>query len=142
MATNTVKKRTIKYLNRDFEGLRQKLIQHLKTYFPNDYSDFNESSVGMMFTEIGAYVGDAFNFYLDKRFNESFIESSVELKNIFRHSKQLGFKAFGKTSAVGYVDAFLRLPAINNRGRMEADLRYARQNKEVGKIKKCIRENI
>ena len=113
MATNTVKKRNIKYLNRDFEGFKGNIIQHLKTYFPDDINDFNESSVGMMFTEIGAYVGDAFNFYLDKRFNESFTETATETKNIFKHAKQLGFKAFGKTAAVGFVDGFLKVPAIN-----------------------------
>jgi hypothetical protein len=122
-------------LPRDFESQKQAIISHLKTYFPNDIQDFNESSVGMMFVEIGAYVGDAFNFYLDKRFNESFTETANETKNIFKHAKQLGFKAFGKTAAVGFVDAFLRVPARNNLGKIEPNMNFAGKVKRGAKLK-------
>ena len=57
MALNSIKRkpntgRDIKYLNKDFENFRQNLIQYAKTYFPTSYSDFNESSPGMMFIEM------------------------------------------------------------------------------------------
>ena len=39
----------VKYLNKDFEGFRNDLIEFAKSYFPNTYNDFNESSPGMMF---------------------------------------------------------------------------------------------
>ena len=49
MALNSITKksnqgRDIKYLNKDFAGFRQNLIEYAKTYFPKTYSDFNESS--------------------------------------------------------------------------------------------------
>jgi len=135
MSTNTTKKRNIRYLDRDFDGLKKNLVQHLKTYFPNDYNDFNESSAAMMFAELGAYIGDTFNFYLDKRFNESFIESASELKNIFKHSKQLGFKAFGKTAAAGLVDTFLNVPALSTAGAIGPDMRFAGKVKRAAKLK-------
>lgn len=136
MSTNTTKKRTIKYLNRDFESLKSAFIeQHLKVYFPDTYNDFNESSVGMMLTELAAYFGDNISFYLDKKFNESFTETAFEAKNVFKHAKQLGFKAFGKTSAQGFIDCFLKVPAITTNAKILPDMRYAGSIKKGAKLK-------
>ncbi len=41
----------IKYLNKDFASFRANLIEFTKAYFPKTYSDFNETSPGMMFIE-------------------------------------------------------------------------------------------
>ena len=38
MATKT--NRDIKYLNRDFSDIRDRLIEFSQTYFPNTYNDF------------------------------------------------------------------------------------------------------
>ena len=52
------KGRDIKYLNKDFSQFRDNLVEYAKTYFPTTYSDFNESSPGMMFIEMASYLGD------------------------------------------------------------------------------------
>jgi hypothetical protein len=135
LATNVTKKRNIKYLNRDFSGFKNSFIEHLKVYFPDTYSDFNESSVGLMLTELAAYFGDNVSFYLDKRFNESFTETALEAKNILKHAKQLGFKPFGKTSAQGVVDCFIKVPSILANGKPGPDMRYAGIVKKGAKLK-------
>ena len=48
----SVKKNSVKevrYLNKDFASFKDNLIEFTKIYFPNQYTDFNESSPGMMF---------------------------------------------------------------------------------------------
>jgi hypothetical protein len=135
MATNTQKKRAIKYLNRDFESFKRDLTEHLKVYFPDTIQDFNESSVGMMFTELVSFIGDNLSYYLDKKFDESFIESSRERSNVFKHAKQLGFKTFGKSSAIGTVDAYLQVPASASAGKILPDARYLGTIKKGAKLK-------
>ena len=135
MATNTVKKRNIRYLNRDFSSFKKSFNEHLKVYFPDTHNDFNESSVGMMFTELAAYFGDNISFYLDKKFNESFTETAFETRNIFRHAKQLGFKAFGKTAAQGLIDCFLKVPVVLVNGSQRPDMTYAGTIKKGAKLK-------
>lgn len=125
MATITQKKRNIKYLNRDFESFKRDLIEYLRVYFPDTIADFNESSVGMMFTEIPAFIGDNLSFYLDKRVGESFTETAREAKMLLKHARQLGFKPFGKTSAVGVIDCYLKVPAITINQNIVPDMRYA-----------------
>ena len=48
----------VSYLGKDFGQFRKNLIDFTKQYFPNDYNDFNESSPGMLFMEMSAYVRD------------------------------------------------------------------------------------
>ena len=35
-------KKEVSYLGRDFSDIRTNLIEFAKTYFPNQYNDFNE----------------------------------------------------------------------------------------------------
>ena len=58
-------KKEVSYLGKDFPTLRQNLIEFAKTYFPNTYNDFNESSPGMMFIEMASYLGDVLGYYID-----------------------------------------------------------------------------
>jgi hypothetical protein len=135
MATTTQKKRAIRYLNRDFESFKKDLVEHLRIYFPDTVQDFNESSVGMMFTELVSFMGDNLSFYLDKKFDESFLETARERENIFKHAKQLGFPAFGKSSATGVVDGYLKVPATASAGNIIPDTRYAGTIKKGAKLK-------
>lgn len=133
--TVTDKKRALRYLNRDFESFKKDLIEHIKIYFPDTFQDFNESSVGIMLMELMAFIGDNLSFYLDKRFNETFLETAKETKNVFKHAKQLGFKPFGKASATGLVDGFLKVPARRINQRIIPDIRFAGIIKKGAKLK-------
>ena len=75
--------KTINYVGKDFGKLRQNLIEFSKTYFPDTYSDFNETSPGMIFIEMASYVGDILSFYQDVQLKEllSKIESLHNEKN-------------------------------------------------------------
>ena len=53
----------IKYVGKDFDSFKSNLINFTKTYFPNSYSDFSETSPGMLFMELSSYVGDVMSFY-------------------------------------------------------------------------------
>ena len=52
----------VRYLHRDFDSLKQGLVDFAKAYYPNTYNDFNEASPGMMFIEMAAYVGDPLKY--------------------------------------------------------------------------------
>ena len=80
----------------------------------------------MMLVELMAYIGDNLSFYLDKKYAESFLDTAQETKNVLKHAKQLGFKAFGKSSAFGTVDCYIsKVPAIKVNGQPIPDMRYA-----------------
>jgi hypothetical protein len=84
--------RDIKYINRDFESFRSRLIEFSQTYFPSTYNDFSETSPGMMFMEQSSYVGDVLSFYLDNQFQETFIQYAQQTNNVFELAYMFGYK--------------------------------------------------
>ena len=96
------KNTNIKYTNKDFTSLKNTLIEYAKTYFPDSYRDFNETSPGMMLIEMGAYVGDVLSFYLDQQYKEMMLPLAEERKNVINLAKMLGYKV--KPTSPAYVD--------------------------------------
>tara|TARA_Y100000361_G_scaffold154314_1_gene179569 strand:- start:3580 stop:5784 length:2205 start_codon:yes stop_codon:yes gene_type:complete len=80
------------YTSRDFSSIKQSLIQHVKSYFPQVYRDFNETSPGMMLIELSAYVGDVLNYYIDDSFKEMLLPLSEDRRNVINLSKITGYK--------------------------------------------------
>ena len=133
MATNVdyntnkkIVKKDVSYLGRDFSSIRQNLIEFAKTYFPNTYNDFNESSPGMMFIEMASYVGDVLNYYVDNQYKETLIEYAEEKKNIFDIAQSLGYKPSLAIPATVELQVSQLVPAKDdgNNG-FEPDLSYA-----------------
>jgi hypothetical protein len=82
----------VNYLNKDFSGFKQSLMNYAKTHFPNTYKDFNETSPGMMLIEMSAYVGDVLSFYIDQQYREMMLPLSEERRNVMNLAKSLGYK--------------------------------------------------
>ena len=121
-------KRDIKYLNRDFNSLRDQLISFTKTYFPNTYNDFSPASPGMMFMEMAAYVGDVLSFYLDNQVQETYIQYARQTNNIFDLAYMLGYTPKVSSAATATVDFYQTLPAtIAVDGTVSPDFNYALQ---------------
>ena len=86
------KESNINYLNKDFTALKTSLMNYAKSYFPNTYRDFNETSPGMMLLEMNAYVGDVLSFYIDQQYKEMLLPLAEERRNIITMAKMFGYK--------------------------------------------------
>lgn len=131
MATN----KDIKYFNRDFQGLRNLLIDYTKTYFPNTYNDFSPSSPGMMFMEMAAYVGDVLSFYLDNQVQETFIQYAKQSQNIYTLAYMLGYKPKVTKAATVNMDIYQQVPSILSGSVYIPDYNYTLQFSENTQIK-------
>ena len=85
-------RRNINYTNKNFRDYRSQLINYSQTYFPNTYTDFTETSPGMMFIEQAAYVGDVLSFYLDNQVQENFLQYARQSDNLYDLSYMYGYK--------------------------------------------------
>ena len=92
----------VNYLNKDFSSLKSSLMEYAKTYFPNTYRDFNETSPGMMLIEMSAYVGDVLSFYVDNQYKEMLLPLAEERRNVINLANMLGYKV--KPISPAYVD--------------------------------------
>ena len=86
------KESNVNYLNKDFNALKQSLVNYAQAYFPNTYKDFNETSPGMMLLEMNAYVGDVLSFYIDQQYKEMLLPLAEERRNIITMAKMFGYK--------------------------------------------------
>lgn len=102
------------YLNRDYETLKEDLKSHARLYYPDQYNDFSESSVGMMLLEMTAYVGDILSYHVDQTFNEMFLDSAQNRDSVIRIAKNLGYKTRGKNPAVVLLDVSIEIPVAGS----------------------------
>jgi hypothetical protein len=117
--------RDIKYINRDFSDLRQRLIEYSKTYFPNTYNDFSPASPGMMFMEQSAYVGDVLSFYLDNQLQETFTQYAQQINNVYELAYMFGYKPKVSSVAQATIDFYQQLPAKQVGSEYVPDYDYA-----------------
>ena len=120
-------KKEISYLGRDFSSIRQNLIEFAKTYFPNQYNDFNESSPGMMFVEMASYVGDVLNYYVDNQYKETLLNYAEEKKNVYDIAQSYGYKPKTAVPSSVELEVTQTVPAKTTDGGATyfADLDYA-----------------
>lgn len=120
----------VRYLNRDFSQLKESLIQFAKSYFPNSYKDFSDSSPGMMFIEMSAYVGDVLSYYTDYIFKESLINNAQERKNLISLSRYLGYKIKASRGSTAELDIYQLMPSKVVDGEYFPDTDFALEIKD------------
>ena len=123
-------KKEVKLLGRDFGEIRNNLVDFTKTYFPQTYNDFNESSPGMMILELASYVGDVLSYYTDVQLRESLLEEAQEKKNIFTIAQAVGYKPKLNVPATTTLSMYQIVPSIGSGDTVRPDWRYALTIKE------------
>lgn len=120
----------IRYLNKDFPTWRKSLIDFAKAYYPTSYNDFNETSPGMMFIEMAAYVGDVLSFYIDDTLKESLLYYAQERQNVIDLAQFLGYKPKVTSAAVTTLDVYQLVPSVGAGLNNAPDYRFALSIKE------------
>ncbi len=100
-----------RYLAKDFDGLRSVLLEYARLYHPSRIKDFSESSVGGVFLDLAAYVGDNLSFYLDHQYAELNYDTAVETPNIERALRNSGVPIVGAAPALVPVTVYVQVPA-------------------------------
>ena len=129
MALNSITKksnqgRDIKYLNKDFASFRENLIEYAKTYFPQTYTDFNESSPGMMFIEMASYIGDVLSYYIDDSLKESMMLYAEDKENVLALSQYLGYKPKVTSPALVKLAVYQLVPSTGTGESNQPDSKY------------------
>ncbi len=117
------RKTPIDYTSRDFDSIKQSLVDYARRYYPEVYQDFNEASFGSLVLDMVSYVGDVMSYYVDYQANESFLQTAIEKKNVINLSRQMGYKYQQVATASGEVTLYVLVPA-NDLG-IGPDMSYA-----------------
>jgi hypothetical protein len=105
-----------RYLNKEFDSFRADLLEYARTYYKDRIQDFSDNSLGGVFLDFAAYVGDVMSFYLDHQFTELDPETAVETQNIQNHLRREGVDIVGASPAVVELLVGVEVPAqlVNN----------------------------
>lgn len=111
---DTVKMQNKNYLAKDFDSFRTDLTRYAKSYFSAKNADFSEASLGGMFVELAAYVGDSMSFFLDHQFNELNPDTATEHRNIMAHARNAGLKISGASPAAVDLQVYIEVSATTD----------------------------
>ena len=103
----------IDYTSRDFNSIKEDLVDYAKRYYPNSFKDFSESGFGSLMLDTTAYIGDILSFYLDYSVNESFLDTAIEYDNILKLGRQMGYRFNPSAASVGEAIFYLIVPAAS-----------------------------
>lgn len=101
----------INYLSRDFDSIKEDLIEHAKRYYPDTFRDFSDAGFGALMVDAVSYIGDILSFYVDYQANESFLVTAIEYGNIVKHGYAVGYRHPGPRATFGQVELFILVPA-------------------------------
>lgn len=103
-----------RYLARDFDSFRQTLLDYARQYYPDRIQDFSEASIGGLFLDMAAYVGDNLSFYLDHLYGELNPETAIENGSIERALRSSGVAIAGSSPASVNVTVYIEVMTANS----------------------------
>jgi len=114
--SKTQKEENRSYLARDFASFKSALTSYARNYFSDQNFDFSDASLGGMFVELAAYVGDNLSFFLDHQFLELNPQTATEVSNLVAHAKNAGVSPAGAAPASVMIKLYLEVPATLSSG--------------------------
>lgn len=101
----------IKYTARDFESIRDALVEYTKRYYPNTFKDFSVGSPLSWYINLVSYLGDQLSFNQDYLANESFLDSANEARNVIRLGRANGYNHNPARCSFGFASFYIKVPA-------------------------------
>ena len=98
-------------INKDFDGFRNELLNYARSNFSDQIQDFSETSLGGMFLDFAALVGESLSFYIEQQFNELDYETSSTDYSLINHLRKAGVDAGYASPSSVYVDFYIEVPA-------------------------------
>lgn len=110
----------INYTSRDFESIRQGLIDYTKQYYPELIQNFNDASVFSVLMDLNAAISDNLHFHIDRSIQETVLQYAQQRSSIFNIARTYGLKIPGFRPSVAVVDFSITVPPLGD----SEDFRY------------------
>lgn len=75
----------------DFETLRKTMIDYLRTYYPEDFNDFIESSEYIALIDLIAFLGQSLAFRADLNARENFIDTAERRDSVLKLARMINY---------------------------------------------------
>ena len=95
----SVKKDFIDYSITDFDSYKDSLLNYIKAVYPDQYTNFVESDMGVMFVELFAYLASVISLKADFLANESYLPTVKTATNLRKLLTLIGVSVKGPAAA-------------------------------------------
>lgn len=102
------------FSNKTFSEFRNDLLKYANEFYSENIIDFSESSIGGMFLDFAAIVGDSLVYYAEQQFNEMNYETATDPENISRFLRQAGIENINASPSSVELDFIFNIPALTN----------------------------
>jgi hypothetical protein len=110
----------ISYTVRDFQNIRNELINFTKLYYPDLVQNFNDAAIFSVFMDLNAAVTDNLHYHIDRSLQETVLQYAQERSSVFNIARTYGLKIPGLRPSVALVEFSIVVPAFGDK----EDLRY------------------
>jgi hypothetical protein len=87
----------------DFETLRKSMIEYLRTYYPEDFNDYTESSEYIALIDLIAFLGQSLAFRTDLNARENFIDTAERRDSILKLARLVSYNPKRSIPATGFL---------------------------------------
>ena len=105
----------INYTVRDFQGLRQELINYTRTYYPELIDNFNDAAVFSVLMDLNAAVADNLHFHIDRSIQETVLQYAQQRSSVYNIARTYGLKIPGQRPSVSLIDFSITVPAFGDK---------------------------
>ena len=110
----------INYTSRDFESLRNDLINYTQQYYPGVIQNFNDASIFSVLMDLNAAIGDNLHFHIDRSIQETVLQYAQQRSSVYNIARTYGLKIPGFRPSIGLIDISIDVPAFGD----NEDTRY------------------
>jgi hypothetical protein len=105
----------INYTVRDFQAIRQELINYTKTFYPELIDNFNDAAVFSVLMDLNAAVADNLHFQIDRSIQETVLQFAQQRSSVYNIARTYGLKVPGQRPSVALVDFSITVPAFGDK---------------------------
>jgi len=96
---DALKKQLINYSAQDFDGIKEEFLRYVKAVYPDDYTNFMESDLGMMLAELIAYMGSVLSYKADAIAQEMYLSTAKSNNSVRKLLELIGVHLKGPNSS-------------------------------------------
>ena len=87
----------------DFETLRKSMVDYIRTYYPEDFNDYIESSEFIALLDLMSFMGQSLAFRTELNARENFMETAERRDSVYRLASLLGYSPNRNQTADGLL---------------------------------------
>ena len=95
--------RSADFQSYDYETLRKSMVDYLRTYYPEDFNDYIESSEFSALLDLLSFMGQSISYRSDLNYRENFIQTAERRDSVYRMANMLGYSPSRNNSASGML---------------------------------------